>query len=179
MGLQFDVGLTRLADDCVSNSTINAVRVQSSAYTTFNGLAQTRTLDIPLGLLPRNPIKAIALSGFYRPPGAPTDGTLQVVVRSISFVRDCARLATEMTEAVPPILDGCGASDVPLFTLSFDGPGPWVDSILDYLLSQNVKATFFVQPGIKQTGKGAIKGGGCKSASEGGVGGCGRAQCSA
>ena len=147
VGLQFDIGLSRLADDCVSNSTINEIRVQSSAFTSFAGLTQTRTLDIPLGLLPRNPIKAIALSGFYRPPGAPTDGTLKVVVRSISFLRDCARLATEFTETVPPILDGCGASDVPLFTLSFDGPGPWVDGILDYLMSQNVKATFFVQPG--------------------------------
>jgi len=146
VGMQFDVSLTRTSDDCASPATLAAVRVPSTSVS-FNGLAQVRTLDIPLGLLPRSPITAIGISGFYRPPGAPSDGTLQVRLRRITLLRDCNRLAAEMTDAVPPILDSCGPSDTPQIALSFDGPSMWVDGILDYLNSQNIKATFFIEPG--------------------------------
>jgi len=146
-GLQLDVEFKPVADDCATKVNISAVRVPTHLYTEFSGLTQVVTIDIRLGRLHRNPLGLLAVSGFYRRPGDPTDGTSTVILRRMTFVRDCVQLAEEMTEPVPPVIDYCGPSDEPLVALTFDGPSSWTDGVIEYLASQSIKATFFIQPG--------------------------------
>ena len=149
LGASFAIELRRTSSDC-KTALVNYITQDSSYYVNFTGVNDVYTVDIPLAKLARNPYASVAVSSFYRRPGAPTDGkaSITVVVHSISFLRDCASLANDAVELRPPVFDWCGPSDVPKVALSFDGPADYTEAILDYFRAEGIRATFFHQPGL-------------------------------
>ena len=149
LGASLVIELRRSSDDCASKL-VNYITIDSSYYANFTGVTDFQTINIPLDRLVRDPYATVAISGFYRTTGAPTDGqgNITVVVKSIAFLRDCARVASLPTTVVPPVIDWCGPSDTNVVALSFDGPADYTEAILDYFLAEGIKATFFHQPGL-------------------------------
>jgi hypothetical protein len=149
LGASFTLEMRRMSDDCTSYLG-DFLTLDSSYLANFTGLSDVYTIDVPLAKLPRNPYASIAVSGFTRTPGAPTDGQsgIAVILRSVSLERDCVSLANDAVELRPPVIDWCGPSDVPKVALSFDGPADYTHAVLDLFRAEGVRATFFIQPGL-------------------------------